>query len=67
VPTWHKPSLSFVANKQAKNRREYIRRFFLAKQMLKKVNYKYLAIQGTKFLSTFATDLKKKKKYGNQR
>ncbi len=31
---------------------------FLAMQMLKKVNCKYLAIQGTKILSTFATDLK---------
>ena len=28
--------------------------------MLKKVNYKYLAIQGTKILSTFAADLKMK-------
>ncbi len=29
-----------------------------AVKMLKKVNNKYLAIQGTKILSTFATDLK---------
>jgi len=34
--------------------------------MLKKVNYKYLAIQGTKILSTFAADLKITS-YGNQR
>lgn len=34
--------------------------------MLKKVNCKYLAIQGTKILSTFAADLKMKS-YGNQR
>ena len=34
--------------------------------MLKKVNNKYLAIQGTKNLYIFATDLKMKS-YGNQR
>ena len=34
--------------------------------MLKKVNNKYLAIQGTKILHTFATDLKMKS-HGNQR
>lgn len=32
-----------------------------AAKMLKKVNNKYLAIQGTKILRIFATDLKMKK------
>lgn len=32
-----------------------------AAKMLKKVNNKYLAIQGTKILHIFATDLKMKK------